>query len=136
MVVVAAVDQTDMAKTVVQEANELAAAFETPLHVVHARAEADITQAELEKVALDNRLDETRAVATAQTESLIRDLGIIADGVGLVGYPSEQIAAYASEHDARYIVVGSRSRSVADKALFGSVAQSIIEQAGCPVVSV
>ena len=46
-----------------------------------------------------------------------------------------EFVAYADEQDARYIVVSPQQRSQTGKILFGSVAQSVLLNAGCPVVS-
>nr|WP_241768123.1 universal stress protein [Haloferax sp. ATB1] len=55
--------------------------------------------------------------------------------MGLVGDPAEEVTEYADEQDASYIVVSPRRRSRTGKMLFGSVAQSILLNASCPVVS-
>ncbi|APW97804.1 universal stress protein UspA [Halobiforma lacisalsi AJ5] len=51
------------------------------------------------------------------------------------GDPAETILEVADEIDADFIVMSGRERSPTGKALFGSVMQSVLLSADCPVVS-
>lgn len=48
----------------------------------------------------------------------------------------EDIVAFADEKEVDEIIIGVKSRSNVGKLLFGSTAQTVILEAGCPVVSV
>jgi len=50
--------------------------------------------------------------------------------------PGEDIVRFAEENKVDEIIIGVRSRSKVGKLLFGSTAQVVILQAGCPVVTV
>lgn len=50
------------------------------------------------------------------------------------GEPSEVILEVANEIDANSIAVSGRKRSPAGKAIFGSVTQSLLLSADCPVI--
>ncbi len=50
--------------------------------------------------------------------------------------PAEEILTAARESDASAIVIGLRHRSKVGKALFGSIAQTILLEADCPVIAV
>ena len=50
------------------------------------------------------------------------------------GDPADAIVAAADDVDADLVIVGGRKRSPAGKALFGSVTQSVILNAGRPVM--
>jgi nucleotide-binding universal stress UspA family protein len=50
--------------------------------------------------------------------------------------PGEDIVNFAEENKVDEIIIGVRSRSKVGKLLFGSTAQVVILQAGCPVVTV
>jgi len=50
--------------------------------------------------------------------------------------PAEEIIAAAADNDASMIVIGLRRRSKVGKALFGSIAQTVLLEADCPVVAV
>ncbi|MGM0606640.1 MAG: universal stress protein [Halobacteriota archaeon] len=52
------------------------------------------------------------------------------------GDPAEEILAVAAEIDVDAIVMGSRKRSPTGKAIFGSVTQSVLLDADCPVTVV
>ncbi|MBV0925947.1 universal stress protein [Halomicroarcula limicola] len=68
--------------------------------------------------------------------SRFEDRRIEYDIRGAVGEPDEALLALASEIDADQIVVGGRRRTPADKVVFGSLAQTLLLQAPCPVTFV
>lgn len=139
MVVVAAVDRSDGAR-VVEQARTMANAHGLPLHVVHTLAEGELR--DLERASFDatgESIDMERIEGLAEeiaTEA-VEEAGTEADEVvGLVGKPSQRVLEYATDVDASYIVVGGRKRSSVGKVLFGSVTQSILLNADCPVLTV
>ncbi|AUV83590.1 universal stress protein UspA [Salinigranum rubrum] len=139
MVVVAAVDDSDRASAVVEHANDLAEAFGDPVHVVHVMKRSEVVQAEQDGVSSDEPMtvDELRSTAATVSSDVLDRCTVAAEteAVGLIGDPASEIVEYASEHEARYIVVSPRRRSRTGKMLFGSVAQSVLLDAPCPVVS-
>lgn len=66
-----------------------------------------------------------RLPPTVPVRTLLRD-----------GYPVQEIVAQAREMGADFIVVGSRGRGRWAHFILGSIAESIIRDAPCPVVSV
>lgn len=52
------------------------------------------------------------------------------------GRPSVEIVAYAAEHAADLIVMGTHGRGTLGRAFLGSVADNVIRQAACPVMVV
>ncbi|GAB7090061.1 hypothetical protein JCM18237_03320 [Halorubrum luteum] len=147
MVVIAAVDRSDRSRNVVHEAVSLGAAFEEPVHVVHSMTRSKfvdigVRSAEAGKtVDIDDVRDAAEAVANDAVENadIDVDAGETADPpvetVGMLGDPEEAIVDYAERQDARYVVVLGRTEPLAAKALFGSVAQSILRHAPCSVVT-
>lgn len=135
--IVAAVDQSDYADCVVTEAEVLAEVFGEPVHVVHVLTHSefmDTVKSEAkEQSSIDS--DRMREVATKIAADAASSLDVPYKTVGLVDNPAERIVSYASEHDARYIVIGGRKRSPAGKALFGSVVQSVLLNSSCPVLT-
>lgn len=135
MVIVAAADKSDRASAVVEQANELAEAFDDTVHVVHVMKRSEVVQAEQTDEPVP--VDALRSKA-AEVSSEILDrcaVSVESEAVGLIGDPASEIVKYASEHDVRYIVVSPERKSQTGKILFGSVAQSVLLDAPCPVVS-
>jgi len=136
MVIVAAVDRSDRADVVIQEAKVLAEAFDDTIHVVHVIAKSEFNDIAMtmakEKKEMD--VESVRNAASNIAEEAAKSLDGSFGTVGLSGNPAEEVVNYAHEQDAQYIVVAGRKRSAAGKALFGSVAQSILMNAECPVV--
>lgn len=81
-------------------------------------------------------METVREFAEDVAANALDSAGVTGTSVGLIGRASSEILSYASEVGAEYIVVGPRKRSPAGKALFGSVAQSLLLDADIPVVSV
>ena len=139
MVVVAAVDRSG-GERIVEEGRKTADAHGLPLHVVHTISEADFR--DLERASYDTSgksLDMEQITSLAETiaEEAVTEAGVEAEEVvGLVGKPSQRVLEYADDVDADYVVVGGRKRSSVGKVLFGSVTQSILLNAECPVVTV
>ncbi len=76
----------------------------------------------------DDVFDEAQKIADEHGRSVETDT---ADG-----HPAKAIVAYADDHDVDAIVVGSRGRTGAARLLLGSVAETIVRRANCPVTVV
>lgn len=62
--------------------------------------------------------------------------GASARGVVVVGYAAEEILALAESEKADMIVMGTRGRKGIDLILFGSVAEKVVKNAKCPVLTI
>lgn len=138
MVIVAAIDRSDRVSSVLEEAESLAEAFGEPLHVVHVISRSEFIN--LEQTAYDEErkslsMDEIRSFASDYAERAAEEVTVEYKPVGVVGQPANEIVTYSTDIDAKYIVVAPEKRSPTGKALFGSVAQSVILNADCPVVT-
>lgn len=139
MVVIAAVDRSNQAESVVREAAELATAFDEPLHLVHVMSRSEFLDREMSSARERGRpveMDEIRRLAADHARDAATDIDTQYEAVGRVGDIVDNIANHAEKHDARYIVIGGRKRSPAGKAVFGSVAQDILLNSDRPVVAV
>lgn len=136
MVIVAAVDQSERSSIVIEEASKLAEAFDEPVHVVHVLTTSAFIDMGRTKAKEGDSvdMDSVRKVATEIADENASHLDRPYEAVGLMGNPAEKVVEYANENDAQYIVTAGRKRSPAGKAIFGSVAQSIIIESACPVV--
>ena len=56
------------------------------------------------------------------------------DFVTEFGDPAAEIARFASEHDARYIVISTHGRTGVQRLFLGSVAQKVATKATCPIL--
>ena len=138
MTIIAAVDRTDRAQRVLKEAIKIADAFDDEVHVVHIISESEFIEMERTSVEDSGRPvepDRIEAAAKKQADRVVEEVGGDFKTVGLVGKVDSRIIRYADENDAQYIVVAPRKRSPTGKALFGSVAQGVILNADCPVIS-
>ncbi|WP_254532961.1 universal stress protein [Natrinema gelatinilyticum] len=139
MAIVAAIDDSDRAASVLGEAQTLAADLEEDLHAVHVldRSElVEVLEKDVEGQDLTDNYEVRKVgeniVSRATEEPMQPDLSLSVR----VGDPAAEIVAYAEKQDARYIVIGGRQRSPTGKALFGSVTQNVIFDSLIPVVAV
>lgn len=138
MVIIAAVDDSKKAANVIREAESLAQAYEDKVHIVHALSQSEFVKMGVSSVEEGDPIDigEVREGAAKVADNLVENLSVPFETVGLVGDPAPSLVNYASEQNARYMVIAVRKRSPAGKAIFGSVSQSVLLNASCPVVSV
>lgn len=141
MIVVAAVDRSERAPRVVEEAVAVGDAFDATPHVVHVLSRSQFVDLELSETQRTGRavdLDRVREHAqdVAEEAATGADAADAVEVVGLVGDPSETLLEYATDNDARFILVSSRQRSATGKLLFGSVTQSILLDADRSVIAV
>ncbi|GAB3410250.1 hypothetical protein GCM10027435_00680 [Haloparvum alkalitolerans] len=69
-----------------------------------------------------------------RAQERLEEAGIETTVLEASGDPAEELLEAAADHDADMIVIGGRRRSPAGKALFGSVAQTVILNADRPVL--
>lgn len=138
MVIVARVDATERDDDVLEEAAALSRAFDEPVHVVYVLPADEFVELEKENIKRTGHAVERDTVdehVEGVAEEIAGALDVPAEPVGLVGDITDNLVRYCEEQDARYLVVGLRKRSPTGKAVFGSVGQSILLNAECPVVS-
>jgi len=78
--------------------------------------------------------DDTAKAATGYVAELGKKEGIAVEEMVLSGSPSDVIAAESSKYD--IIVMGTLGRTGMKKLLVGSVAESVVKAAECPVIVV
>lgn len=133
----AAVDRSESGASVVDQAEILAEKFGDPVHVMK-RSEVVKTEEEGISRGEVTDIDELRARAASVAAGAVDENTnwVESNAVGLIGNPADEIVEYATEQDARYIVVSPQRKTQTGKILFGSVSQSVLLNADCPVVSI
>jgi nucleotide-binding universal stress UspA family protein len=82
-------------------------------------------------------VDAQEAVAEGLLEQVVAKAGLVdAERRARVGQPAERLADLADDEDAEFIVVGSRGRGAFKAAFLGSVSNSLVGVARCPVLIV
>lgn len=131
MSILAAIDREPTVGDVVETAEELAAAMDEDLVLLHVVSEGD--QVDKARADIENRVKEVRG----NLEGV--DLRV-AEGVSEMDVPSgrigDRILRMADDIGARYIVTGSQGRTPVGKVMLGSVAQHVLVHADVPVVVV
>jgi nucleotide-binding universal stress UspA family protein len=141
-----ATDGSEEAALAAQTAADLANKTGSELHIVHVRAritphypgfyigpEVVEEAEEKERKHLDR---ESQRLLDTQVEQVRAAGGSVAQLHLRFGRPDEEIVAVAEELGARLIVLGSRGRGGVRRALMGSVSDSVVRHAHCPVLVV
>jgi nucleotide-binding universal stress UspA family protein len=134
-IVLVGIDFSALTPEVLATAANLARSEKSELHVVHVLPHSADGASRGEGVLrLTNLGDDVRArlalLATQVPEDVKRiDLHI------RLGRPDVEIAQLASDIGADFIVVGTHSQSTIDRLVLGSVAESLVRHARCPVMT-
>ena len=141
-----ATDGSEQAALAAQTAADLANKTNSELHIVHVRAritphypgyyigpEVVEEAEERERKHLDR---EAQRLLDTQVEQVRAAGGSVAQPHLRFGRPDEEIVALAEELGATLIVLGSRGRGGIRRALMGSVSDSVVRHAHCPVLVV
>ncbi|GAB3706765.1 universal stress protein [Halorubrum pallidum] len=140
MVIVAAVDRSERAPAIVEEAVELGEAFDEPVEVVHVLTRQKFIDLERTSVSDTGHTiptDDILEIAEDIAQEVIDESSAVdVSPVGLLGDPADEVVNYAESNDARYLVIAGRKRSPVGKALFGSTVQTVMLDSEVPVVSI
>lgn len=130
--VLLATDGSDDATLAARSATELAEKTSSELHVVHVGEFLPTYLAQTEEEPAELRREAQR-VLDEEAEKARAAGGTVAGTHLRLGRPAEQIVSLAEELDAGVIVVGSRGLGVLRRAVLGSVSESVVRHAHCPV---
>ena len=129
---------TDFSETSTAAVNygvDLAERYDASLHLVHV----------IEKSAIPPEPEFPLGIFEGQTVARERLVAVLnaaqrkafrADVAVKIGHPSLEIVRYAKEHDIDLIVMGTHGRSGVSHLLMGSVAEKVVRNAPCPVLTV
>lgn len=83
----------------------------------------------------DSAMDRSRSILEDATE-LAREYDVELRTVTKTGRPAREIRSYADERDISHIVMGSHGRDGIERALLGSVAETVTRRSRIPVTIV
>ena len=140
---VLATDFSPAARLALEHAVAIATRFQARLYIFHAIDVRDGGSQGNESLA-DDFYELTERRAREELEGLRARLGPPGVHTGpisivetvRIGSPSEEIVAFAEEKEADLVVVGTQGRSALARVFVGSVAESVVRRAPCPVLSV
>lgn len=138
MTIVAAVDASPAARTVVERAIERADFTDDELHVVHTfQPPSTVYPVEGMYLADDEEFERAEhETVWREVAALVDDPPVSVKRVELRGYPASAIVEYARDLEADLIVVGTRGRGGFASLVLGSTSQAVIHDAHCDVLVV
>lgn len=130
--VLLATDGSPDATLAAQSAVELCERTGSELHVVHVGEYLPTFYAYTEEEPTELQHN-AQQLLEEQTQSIEAAGGQVAQAHLLLGRPAEQIVKLSEELGVGVIVLGSRGLSALRRALLGSVSESVVRHAHCPV---
>lgn len=141
--VLVATDFSECSDAALTYARALAGQFGARLHVLHAVefiGAVDVAGIGVYSMAAPELLDEIENTARAQLDKMIsasdRDLLKVKVVLASVSPPATAIVQYAKDENIDLIVVGTHGRRGLSHLLLGSVAERVVREAPCPVLTV
>ena len=132
------VDGSDVAKKAAEKALMLAEALNTPvvaLHVINVNLYAYQTEIVYPtEIPLHELIQKEGHSYLDEIVTLGKQMGINVSKKLVEGHPAEEIIKKANEDD--LIVIGSKGKTALDRLLLGSVAETVVRHASCPVMIV
>lgn len=139
--IVVAVDFSETSEEAWRAACALATALGSHLHLVHASPDPMHQAWTVEAIGVDFKAvaEAWRLEAGRKLETVKPEPPIPADRITRAvetGVPHRVIVEYATRHDADLIVMGTHGYGQVKHLLLGSVAERVVREAPCPVVTV
>ena len=134
-------DFSDTSEVALNYGRALSETFKSSLHVLHVVSDADLGPgaAELWGFSPRDLLDRWEADARRRLDELCPEADrktLRMQVVTRVGKPFVEVVHYAREHDVDLIVIGTHGRGAVQHALLGSVAEQVVRNSPCPVLTV
>jgi len=130
-----ATDGSREAELAATTAVDLAEKTDCELHVVYVEPALPMI-ADFAEPGPERTQPESRRLLDEQVERIRAAGGIVAEAHLRLGRPDNQIVWVAEELGAGLIVIGSRGHGGVRRALMGSVSDSVVRHAHCPVLVV
>jgi universal stress protein A len=139
--VLAPIDFSATSSLALEYATEMARRCEASLHLLHVVTDADVSpgteafwgfsEDAVQKKWVEEATTQLAALCLADEHAALRVVRAVEIGTPFVG-----IVRYARTHDIDLIVMGTHGRGAVQHLLLGSVAEQIVRQAPCPVLTV
>ncbi len=130
-----ATDGSKEAELAATTAVDLAKSTNSELHVVYVEPALPII-ADFADPGPERTEPESRQLLDEQVRHIEEAGGTVAEAHLRLGRPDDQIVRVSEESGAGLIVMGSRGRGGVRRALMGSVSDSVVRHAHCPVLIV
>lgn len=138
--ILVATDFSDESRAALAYGAALAGTFNTSLHVLHvlqALVTPDPVPVEFETRRLEAAIeattwDELRALLSSDKEYARLNATLAIEW----GLPAVEIVRYAREHAIDLIAMGTHGRGGLKRLILGSVAESVVREAPCPVLTI
>lgn len=129
------VDFSDQTQAALAHARALARIYGARVDLLHVVEEAVLTQVYGIELVSDAVNDVTAGTRQALKDMMASGIGTLSGGAVyvVVGEPAQSIARFAEQIDADLIVIPSHGRTGLHRIVMGSVAESVIRTASCPV---
>jgi len=137
-----AADGSEEATLAARTATDIAEKTGSELHVVLVGLSVSyvgmgpVEIADISAPSQEELTEEAQRLLDAQSKQIEAAGGIVTQAHLRVGRPDEEIVALAEELGAGLIVIGSRGLGGIRRALMGSVSDSVVRHAHCPVLVV
>ncbi|MGH3146285.1 MAG: universal stress protein [Rubrobacter sp.] len=137
-----AVDGSEEAVLATETAVELSKGMDSEVHVAYVLPTPaqlighHLYSEEIRKSVLERAEDEARTFLDEQARRIGSDGGKLAETHLRTGDPDKEVVRLSEEIGAGLIVIGSRGLGAVSRALMGSVSDSVVRHAHCPVMVV
>ncbi len=137
--ILCAVDLSDHSKIVADYAKSLATLTNASIVAIYAAPTlTQYTGFHVPPNTIDNFVGEIVSGAERSMTDFIAECfqGVEAKGSVIIGYAAEEILNLADEEQVDLIIMGTHGRKGIDRILFGSVAEKVVKNAKCPVLTI
>ena len=128
-------DGSDGASAALDEAVDLAAAFDSTVHSLYV-VDAAAVGSEAGTVDLVESFERIGEDAVDAAATRARDAGIDATGTVATGSPHRAILDYAADNGIDLVVMGTHGRTGLERYLLGSITEKVVRTAERPVLTV
>jgi len=130
-----AIDGSKESELASRTAADLAKSHDSKLHVVYVEPALPMID-QFADPGPERTSPESRRLLDEQVKRIEEAGGTVAEAHLRLGRPDDQIVRVSEEVGAGLIIIGSRGRGGVRRALMGSVSDSVVRHAHCPVLVV